>query len=55
MLVLFGMICPVIYYIILKCINAKRAAIPLEEIYSTYTEEQLADLGDESPLFRYST
>ncbi|KAK2811947.1 hypothetical protein FQN50_001654 [Emmonsiellopsis sp. PD_5] len=55
MLTVFGIIWPVIYYFILKRINAKRAAIPLEEIYAKYTEEELSDMGDRSPLFRYST
>jgi hypothetical protein len=55
MLGLFGIVWPACYYIILKRINAKRAAIPVEEIREKYTDEQLAEMGDESPLFRYST
>ncbi|KAH6876325.1 major facilitator superfamily domain-containing protein [Thelonectria olida] len=55
MLVAFGVIWPVIYYYILKRINAKRAAIPIEQVHTKYTEEELSELGDRSPLFRYST
>ncbi|KAF6822733.1 high-affinity nicotinic acid transporter [Colletotrichum plurivorum] len=55
MLAVFGVIWPAIYWVILKRINAKRAAIPVEEIHAKYTEQQLSDMGDLSPLFRYST
>ena len=55
LLVVFGIVWPVVYYFILKGINARRAAIPIEEIQAKYTEEQLADMGDESPMFRYAT
>lgn len=55
MLVVFGVIWPVIYYFILKGINAKRAKLTKEEIFAKYSEEELAEMGDESPLFRYST
>jgi MFS family permease len=55
MLGLFGIIWPACYYFILKGINAKRARIPYNEVKEKYTDEQLAELGDESPLFRYST
>ncbi|KAH8888007.1 MFS general substrate transporter [Thozetella sp. PMI_491] len=55
MLVLFGVIWPTIYWLILKRINARRAAIPGHEILAKYTEQELADMGDLSPLFRYAT
>ncbi|KAL3471091.1 major facilitator superfamily domain-containing protein [Aspergillus californicus] len=55
MLAVFGCIWPVIYYIILKRINAKRAAMDENEIRAKYTDEQLSDMGDMSPLFRYAT
>ncbi|KAH6662534.1 major facilitator superfamily domain-containing protein [Halenospora varia] len=55
MLVVFGVIWLVIYYFILKGINAKRAKLTKEEIFAKYSEEELAEMGDESPLFRYST
>ncbi|KAL4903571.1 hypothetical protein BDW74DRAFT_185971 [Aspergillus multicolor] len=33
----------------------KEALFPsLEDVYARYTQEELADLGDESPLFRYT-
>lgn len=54
MLTAFGVIWPGIYHLILKRINAKRAAMPVEEVMAKYTPEQLTDMGDESPLFRYS-
>ncbi|KAJ3538791.1 hypothetical protein NM208_g5753 [Fusarium decemcellulare] len=37
-----------------KSINAKRDAMTLEEIREKYTEEELRDMGDDSPLFRYT-
>ncbi|RDW68624.1 hypothetical protein BP5796_09281 [Coleophoma crateriformis] len=55
MLVVFAIIWPVIYFFLLKRVNKKRAAMSLEEIHAKYTDEQLAEMGDESPLFRYST
>ncbi|PVH93601.1 hypothetical protein DM02DRAFT_471818, partial [Periconia macrospinosa] len=55
MLGLFGIIWPVCYYFILRGTNAKRAAIPEEEVKPRYSEKQLAEVGDESPLFRYAT
>ncbi|EED21153.1 pantothenate transporter, putative [Talaromyces stipitatus ATCC 10500] len=55
MLAMFGCIWPITYYFILKRTNAKRDAISLEEIRAKYTEEQLADMSDLSPTFRYST
>lgn len=54
MLTAFGVIWPGIYYLILKRINSRRAAIPVEEVMTKYTPEQLTDMGDESPLFRYA-
>lgn len=55
MLAVFGCIWPVIYYFILKRINSKRAAMDENEIRSRYTEEELSEMGDTSPLFRYAT
>ena len=54
MLVVFGVVWPVFYYFILKRINEKRSNISEEEVFARYTYEQLAMMGDESPLFRYS-
>lgn len=39
----------------LRKINAQRESMSMEEIDSRYTEEQLAEMGDDSPLFRYTT
>ncbi|RSL82837.1 hypothetical protein CEP52_016865 [Fusarium oligoseptatum] len=55
MLVAFGIIWPIIYYFILKAINKKRAEMSMEEIHAKYSDEQLSEMGDRSPLFRYST
>jgi len=52
---LFGIVWPACYWVILKKINAKRARVAPEEVREKYSDEQLADMGDESPLFRYST
>lgn len=37
----------------LQRINAAREALTSEEISSRHTEQELATLGDDSPLFRY--
>lgn len=55
MLFVFGVVWPIIYYFILKRINAKRAAIPAEEVHAKYTDQELSEMGDRSPLFRYAT
>lgn len=39
----------------LKKINARRAAIPEQQIWEQYSEQEFADLGDLSPLFRYAS
>lgn len=54
MLVLFGMVWPAVYRVVLKRINDRRDAMTREEIMATYTEEQLVDMGDLNPLFRYA-
>lgn len=38
----------------LKNINAARDAMSPEDIYSRYTDEELMDMGDDSPFFRYT-
>jgi hypothetical protein len=35
-------------------INTQRDATNMEEVYSRYTKQELDDMGDRSPLFRYS-
>ncbi|KAJ4302715.1 hypothetical protein N0V90_001605 [Kalmusia sp. IMI 367209] len=39
----------------LKAINRARDEMNLDDIYDKYTEEELWYMGDESPLFRYTT
>lgn len=36
-----------------KIINRKRDAMDMEEVHRLYTDEQLSQMGDKSPLFRY--
>lgn len=55
MLGLLGIIWPITYSVILKRINAKRAAVSPRGVREMLTDEELAAMGDESPLFRYST
>ncbi|CAG9951969.1 unnamed protein product [Clonostachys rosea f. rosea IK726] len=50
----FGCVWPPLYALILKRINAKRALMSEDEIRAKYTDDELAEMGDESPLFRYS-
>ncbi|ORY30195.1 major facilitator superfamily domain-containing protein [Naematelia encephala] len=44
---------PMIYWYILGRINAKREAMSEEEIYARYSPEELQEMGDLSPLYRY--
>lgn len=37
-----------------KQINAKRDAMTVDEVHAKYTEDELRDMGDESPFFRYT-
>lgn len=39
---------------ILWRVNQKNAKWTVEEVYEKYTEEELADMGDKSPLFKYT-
>lgn len=55
MLILFGVIWPICYWAILKRINKRRAAMSREEILEKYTEQELTEMGDLSPLFKYET
>lgn len=38
----------------LKSINAERDAMGMDEINAKYSEQELLDMGDDSPLFRYT-
>lgn len=42
-----------ILYFHLRSINRKREAMSKEEIYAKYTQEELDDMGNDSPLYRY--
>ncbi|KAL4876349.1 major facilitator superfamily domain-containing protein [Aspergillus karnatakaensis] len=35
-------------------LNKRKEMMTVEEVYARFTEEELLDLGDESPLFRYT-
>ncbi|CAH0017082.1 unnamed protein product [Clonostachys rhizophaga] len=37
-----------------KQINAQRDAMTVDEVHAKYTEDELRDMGDESPFFRYT-
>nr|XP_019012051.1 uncharacterized protein I206_02889 [Kwoniella pini CBS 10737]OCF50832.1 hypothetical protein I206_02889 [Kwoniella pini CBS 10737] len=50
----FGnIIVPSIYWFYCGWINKKRDRMSSEEIHSKYTQEELEEMGDESPLYRY--
>ena len=36
-------------------INKKREALSVDEIYAKYSEQELINMGDNSPLFKYTT
>lgn len=38
----------------LQRINAQRDAMSLEEVHAHYSNQELQEMGDESPLFRYT-
>ena len=38
----------------LKAINMQRESLNLNEIYERYADQELLDMGDDSPLFRYT-
>lgn len=50
-----GLVSPVLYWVLLKRLNAKRAAVSEEEVRTRYTESELVAMGDKSPLFRFQT
>ena len=39
----------------LIAINKKREALSVDEIYAKYSEQELINMGDNSPLFKYTT
>jgi len=38
----------------LRASNLKKDNIPLEELEGKYTEQQLSEMGEHSPYFRYA-
>lgn len=38
----------------LKKINAERDSMSVDEIYAQYSEQELSEMGDDSPFFRYT-
>jgi MFS family permease len=49
-----AIVAAIVLRIYLKKENNKRDRMSLEEIHTKYTPEQLQDMGDKSPLFRYT-
>lgn len=49
-----GLVCALVLEYTYKRINTKRDAMSEEEIYGRYTREELEEMGDRSPLFRYA-
>lgn len=52
--VIAGFVSTLALRVALKRINANRDKIPVEEIHAKYTQEQLTEMGDKSPLYRVS-
>ncbi|KAM6530080.1 hypothetical protein FALCPG4_008205 [Fusarium falciforme] len=52
-ILLLGVVCTLILRFAVKSINKKRDLIPEADILSRYTEDELMEMGDKSPLFRY--
>lgn len=50
-----GWVSPILYWLWLKRVNAQRAAVPEEEVRARYSEVELVEMGDKSPLFRFQT
>jgi hypothetical protein len=44
----------VIMLFALKRMNRKREGVSVQEIKAKYSDEQLTDMGDKSPLFKYT-
>lgn len=51
---LSAIISSVIMLFALKRINKKRENVTVEEVRAKYTDEQLDEMGDKSPLFKYT-
>lgn len=44
---------PLMYWYVIGRINRKRDAMSEEEVYAKYTPDELQEMGDRSPLYRY--
>lgn len=54
--VILGGVLPIsVYWYFLARANKRRDAMDVDQINATYTEKQLSDMGEHSPLFRYTT
>lgn len=53
--VLGAMVPATIHWWLLRRENARRARLCVDEVESMYTRAQLADMGEDSPLFRFTT
>ena len=49
-----AIIASVVMLFALKHINKKREHLGEDEVRAKYSDEQLTDLGDKSPLFKYT-
>jgi hypothetical protein len=50
----FGLVCALVLEFSYWRINAKNAKLTEDEVRAKYTDEQLDQMGDKSPLFRYN-
>ncbi|ODN76463.1 hypothetical protein L198_08058 [Cryptococcus wingfieldii CBS 7118] len=48
-----NIVTPILYWFLIGHINGKRDKMSEEEIYEKYTAEELQEMGDLSPLYRY--
>lgn len=53
-IILTGLASAVILKVTLNRINKKRDSMSIEDIRAKYSEQELLDMGDYSPLFRYT-
>ena len=50
----FGnVIVPALYWLYCGRINKRREAMSKEEVYASHSQDELADMGDLSPLYKY--
>jgi dipeptide/tripeptide permease len=49
-----GIVAAIILEVSLKRLNQKKALIDEDEVRQRYTDQQLDDMGEKSPLFKYA-